>query len=115
MDLVDFIVSVEEGREPVILHITDTQIIDATQEREGDPTFGSTMKSFWGPDKLEDRCFKYLRETINATNPDLIIVTGDLVYGKWDDSGEKFLELIEFMESFNIPWAPVFGNHDNEC
>ena len=115
MDLVDFIVSVEEGREPVILHITDTQIIDATQEREGDPTFGSTMKSFWGPDKLEDRCFIYLRETINATNPDLIIVTGDLVYGKWDDSGEKFLELIEFMESFNIPWAPVFGNHDNEC
>ncbi len=115
MDLVDFVVSVEEGREPVILHITDTQIIDATQERAGDPVFGSTMKPFWGPDKLEDRCFKQLRETINATKPDLIIFTGDLVYGKWDDNGSCFLALVEFMESFNIPWAPVFGNHDNEC
>ena len=114
MDLVDFVVSVEEGREPVILHITDTQIIDATQERAGDPVFGSTMKPFWGPDKLEDRCFKQLRETINATKPDLIIFTGDLVYGKWDDNGSCFLALVEFMESFGIPWAPVFGNHDNE-
>ena len=114
MDLVDFVVSIEEGRVPVILHITDTQIIDATQERAGDPVFGSTMKPFWGPDKLEDRCFKQLRETINATKPDLIIFTGDLVYGKWDDNGSCFLALVEFMESFGIPWAPVFGNHDNE-
>lgn len=44
----------------------------------------------------------------------MIIITGDLVYGEFDDKGTCLLELIKFMESFDIPWAPVFGNHDNE-
>ena len=37
-----------------------------------------------------------------------------MVYGKYDDNGSVFLAFINFMESFEIPWAPVFGNHDNE-
>ena len=41
-------------------------------------------------------------------------MTGDLVYGEFDDAGTSLLALIEFMESFDIPWAPIFGNHDNE-
>ena len=24
-------------------------------------------------------------------------------------------EFIAFMDKYGIPWAPVFGNHDNEC
>jgi hypothetical protein len=113
MDIVDFTVDVPEGREPVVLHITDMQIIDASQERNAD-RLGSTADEYWGKDKKNDRCYNYLREIITETNPDLIIITGDLVYGEFDDSGESFTELIEFMEGFDIPWAPVFGNHDNE-
>ncbi|MBQ8407766.1 MAG: metallophosphoesterase [Clostridia bacterium] len=113
LELIDFIVNVPEGREPVILQLTDMQIIDASQERTAD-RLGSTHDDYWGADKKDVRCYDYLREIIDATAPDLILITGDLVYGEFDDNGKSLLELIEFMESYKIPWAPVFGNHENE-
>lgn len=113
MDQVDFIVSVTEGKEPVILQLTDPQIIDASQQRSED-RLNATTEEYWAPDQKDERCYDYLREIINATNPDLILVTGDIVYGEFDDNGENFVEFIAFMEGFDIPWAPVFGNHDNE-
>ena len=112
-DAVDFIVEVPEDREPVILHLTDMQIIDSSQQRTDDRLGGASV-DYWAPDKKDVRCYDYLREIIDATNPDLILITGDLVYGEFDDNGENFLELVEFFESYKIPWAPVFGNHDNE-
>ena len=93
--LVDFAVEVEEGRDPVVLQLSDPQFSDW-----GDPT---------------SYCYNYLQETIEETQPDLILVTGDIVYGKFDEDGQFLLDYIEFMESFKIPWAPIFGNHDNEC
>ncbi len=113
MEIPDFIVEVENGRDPVILQLTDTQIIDASQQRTSG-RLSSGQSSFWAKDKVNERCFDYIRETVEATKPDLILITGDLVYGEFDDSGDAFLSLINFMESFETPWAPVFGNHDNE-
>jgi len=113
MEYVDFIVSVPEGRDPVILHLTDPQIIDPTQQRYSG-RLTDTFASYWAKDKKNERCYDYFREIITATKPDLIILTGDIVFGEFDDNGENFLEFVDFMESFNIPWAPVFGNHDNE-
>ena len=95
LDIPDFLVEVEEGREPVVLQITDPQIM---------PGYGD----------VETKCYAYIRETINATNPDLILATGDLIYGEFDHDGAGFVDFVEFMDSFEIPWAPVFGNHDNE-
>ena len=112
-EMIDFVVSVPEGREPVILHLTDPQIIDSSQQRSA-TRLGATQTEYWKPANKNIRCYDYLTEIINATNPDLILITGDLVYGEFDDNGSNFLYFIEFMESFNIPWAPVFGNHDNE-
>ena len=103
--LVDFIVEVPEGREPVILQLTDTQIIDST---------GTGKWDFWAADKMGVECFDYITEIVNATNPDLILLTGDLVYGMYDNNGTSFEALIELMEGFDIPWAPVFGNHETE-
>jgi len=113
MEKVDFIVSVPADRKPVILQLTDTQIIDSSQARTQD-RLGKTMIEYWGPDQKNARCYDYLREIITNTKPDLILMTGDNVYGEFDDNGSAFLELVAFMESFGIPWAPVFGNHDNE-
>ena len=110
---VDFIVDVESGRDPVILQFTDTQIIDAAQMRTFD-RLGNKAAAYWATDKMEDRCFKYLRETVAAVKPDLILMTGDNVYGEFDDKGTSWQALIEVMESFGVPWAPVFGNHDPE-
>lgn len=113
LELVDFIVEVPEGREPVILQLTDMQIIDASQERTPD-RLGSTHDNYWGADKKDARCYDYLREIIEETDPDLILITGDIIYGEFDDSGKSLIELIEFFESYKIPWAPVYGNHENE-
>ena len=111
LNVPDFLVEVPVGRDPVVLQLTDTQIIDAGQEREGR---GGIHKDFWATDKMDERCFDYLREIITNTNPDFIIITGDVIYGEFDDNGSVWLSFIEFMESFQIPWSPIFGNHDNE-
>ncbi len=107
----DFIVEVPANKTPVVLQLSDTQIIDAGQTRPGRD---GVYYDWWATDKMEDRCYKYIRETINATNPDFIIITGDVIYGEFDDNGSALLKFINFMESFQIPWSPVFGNHDNE-
>lgn len=112
-DYVDFTVEVEEGRDPVVLQLTDPQIIDSSQVRNVD-RFGAGEASWYAEDKKEERCFGFIRETVETTNPDLIIMTGDIVYGEFDDTGSSLLALVEFMESLEVPWAPVFGNHDQE-
>ena len=106
----DFIVEVPAGRDPVVLQLTDTQIIDAAQVRPG----GNTYETIWATDQIEERLFDYLTETITVADPDFIIITGDLVHGAHDDNGTSLLKLIDFMDSFEIPWSPVFGNHEAE-
>ena len=109
----DFTVCVDEDKYIVILQLTDLQIIDASQVRT-ESRLSAYEKDYWAPEKLEERCFLCVRDTIETVKPDLILITGDLVYGEFDDAGTAFTALIEFLDSFRIPWAPVFGNHDNE-
>ena len=111
MAIPDFVVEVPADRDPVVLQLTDTQLIDSTQARS---PLSQSYKDHWAPDRLDDLCFNYLTEIINAANPDFIIITGDLIHGMYDDKGTSLLALIDYMESWNIPWSPVFGNHDNE-
>lgn len=110
-DYIDFIVDVPEGRDIRVLQLTDTQILDADQTRPG--RTGVDLVN-WASDKMDEKCFNYLRKTVRETTPDLIIMTGDLVYGEFDDAGTSLIALINCMEELGIPWAPVFGNHDNE-
>ena len=110
----DFLVEVPADRDAVVLQLTDPQIIDSAQRRTPD-RIGQTHIDFY---KLENRnriCYDYLTETINEVKPDLIIITGDLVYGEFDDNGSVFSDFVDFMDGFGIPWAPVFGNHENEA
>ncbi len=106
--LVDFIVDVEGGRQPRILQLADPQIIDPSAQ-EGKETDVERLK-----EDMEERCFRYIRQVVHNTQPDLILIAGDLVYGYYDHSGVGFEELVKFMDSFGIPWAPVYGNHDAE-
>lgn len=110
-ELVDFVVEVESGRDVVILQLTDTQIIDAGQARTDTRLESKTPLT---EQAKYTNCYRYIEDAVQKTNPDLIIMTGDLIYGEFDDSGEVFKGLIDYMESLDIPWAPIFGNHDNE-
>ena len=60
------------------------------------------------------RTWQYVEEGIERGKPDLIVLTGDNIYGETDDSGQMWLEGIEKMDSYEIPWAIVWGNHDVE-
>ena len=110
-DFLDFAVEVESGKDPVVLQITDTDIMDAAQARyEG--RFSDRLEKYFATANMEARVYGYLRELITKTKPDLILVTGDMVVGELDDSGSAFSSFIAFMEGFDIPWAPVFGDRE---
>ncbi len=110
-DVVDFTVEVESNRDIRVLQLTDTQIIDVAQIREGRD--GADFEN-WVTENMTKGCFQYIKQAVDSYDPDLILLTGDLVYGEFDDNGTALLRLISFMEDLQIPWAPVFGNHDNE-
>lgn len=112
-NLIDFTVNIKDNKQPIILQLTDTQIIDSAQQR----TTGSLKKEqaeYWATENIDECCFDYLKEIITETKPDLIIITGDIIQGEFDDKGTSLLKFVEFMEGFKIPWAPIFGNHENE-
>lgn len=60
--------------------------------------------------KKDAKAFKTITEMVNTTHPDLIMVTGDITSEK--ENMTAFHTFGEFMESFKIPWAFVFGNHE---
>lgn len=109
--LVDFTVEVKSGKDIKVLQLTDPQIIESEQNPS---QLTEEKQERWSKKNKEDMYKKYFRQVIDESKPDLILVTGDLVYGKFDDNGEAFTDFVNFMEEFGIPWAPVFGNHENE-
>jgi len=60
----------------------------------------------------KNKAFKQIKELIEKTNPDFIITLGDNVQGHYADRMTK--RLIKEMESYQIPWTVVLGNHDSE-
>ena len=57
------------------------------------------------------RVTNYLSLNIRSCNPDLIILTGDTFM----DSSKNIVDnVINFIDSFNIPFAFTYGNHDKQ-
>lgn len=107
----DFVLDVTEGKNFKVLQISDPQVADMSQIRSGREVNGG-LQLLWA-----DRDFSVyakLKKTIEETQPDLILLAGDIIYGEFDDNGEMAKELISFFEARKIFYAPVFGNHDNE-
>ncbi len=112
----DFVLQLPENRKGTnvkILQITDMQIIDAAQRRRPDRIRPDEIAA-WDSDKFDTMCGNHIRSLVTQVRPDLILLTGDIVYGSFDDAGTTFKYICDLMDSFKTPWAPVFGNHDNE-
>lgn len=109
----DSVVLLDSDRDVRILQLTDMQVIDASQMRTPDRLRIDEINA-WSRDNFDVQLGNHIRSLVTQSNPDLIFITGDMVYGSFDDSGEAFVWFVDLMESFGIPWAPVFGNHDNE-
>ena len=110
----DFVVDFPADRDEIkLLQITDMQIIDSSQMRTPDRLCPQEIEA-WKPENIDRNFSNHVKSLVAQTKPDLIFITGDMVYGQFDDSGRIFEFFCNFMDSFGIPWAPVFGNHDNE-
>ena len=96
-----------------ILQLTDVQIIDSSQMRRPDRLCEFERRK-WEPERIWDNALSYIEEAVANARPHLIVLTGDNVYGEFDDSGRQLRAFAQYIDSFGIPWAPVFGNHDNE-
>ena len=126
-DGIDCIIDVPKGRDVRILQITDAQAMlykgirkrffDADgREYDSDSRFLQVHNAFFtsGVTDAYTRTWQYIEEGVRKTDPDILVLTGDNIYGETDDSGELWTEMIEFLDSFRIPWLCIYGNHDNE-
>lgn len=79
-----------------VLNLTDPQIsLEEYQQKH--PRFAGMVNT--------------VRQLVEQTQPDLITCTGDFSY---NGSLEVYRFYGEFFGSFGIPWAFVWGNHDNQ-
>lgn len=82
----------DESRDFVVLNLADIQLND--DEATGE--VGEQVRD--NTDRL-----------VELVKPDLITLSGDNAWG-----AQAYLELIDMMESYGVPWAPVMGNHDGQ-
>lgn len=80
-----------------ILHITDLHMLP-NEWTEGHEVRKSVIKT--------------VNELVERVKPDLITHGGDFSGAEYPESYTKFAE---FLDSFDIPWTTVWGNHDNRC
>lgn len=73
----------------------------------------ATFASFLGVNYVLDWAGKIaLDKMVKEVRPNLILVLGDTVLTKRNDiETERF---VKQMDSYEVPWACVFGNHDDE-
>lgn len=55
-----------------------------------------------------------IKRVVAEADPDLIILMGDIVCDDETSDYYSIQRVTDLMESFGIPWAPIFGNHDDE-
>lgn len=101
----DFVLDFDTERPIKVLQLTDTQIM----------TPAKTSKGFENVEDWEGNLKAEVDKLIADNKPDLILLTGDITYGVFDDDEGTLLKaVVDLMESYKIPWAPIFGNHEQE-
>lgn len=109
----DYVVDIkmDSDREFKVLQLADTQTLDSEQQTR---SIGATLSAQTVPEKQFENLQYYIDKVVAESKPDIILIAGDLIYAEFDDNGSRWLDLIEYMDSLQIPWAPIFGNHDPE-
>lgn len=84
----------QKNQDFTVLHLTDTHL----------------YHDEWIGEK-GDQLKKIVRYLIERAKPDLITISGDLA---WAGQYDSYADFADWMDSYGIPWAPVFGNHDDQ-
>ena len=85
----------EPGKDFVVMNLTDLHLNDFDY-------FGAN----------NGRIFSHIRAMVEANQPDLITISGDLFCT--DSVAWSVHQFTNFMDSLGVYWAPVFGNHDDD-
>jgi hypothetical protein len=95
------ILSFNKERSFKILQLTDLHL-------------GEDPDTDWAP-AADQKTFSLLRKLIKVENPDLIVLGGDQLTGNnVDENATVYYDLLaDLLESFSIPYALIFGNHDD--
>jgi 3',5'-cyclic AMP phosphodiesterase CpdA len=63
----------------------------------------------------DPRTLEFVSEVLDSEKPDLVVLSGDQVNGETaPDSQSAMLKMAELFISRSIPYALIFGNHDDE-
>ena len=65
---------------------------------------------------LDERVKTFIRQSVYASRPDLIVLTGDNIFGSDVSSSTTATAIAQYMDIFQalgVPVAIVFGNHDD--
>ena len=91
-----FTLQKKKDKDFVILNLADIQL--STDE--------------WKPEHSHSRIVKHTVNTlIDKTHPDLITLSGDQ---GWAGDLSAYVKVGELIDSYNIPWTFVWGNHDQQ-
>lgn len=63
-------------------------------------------------DARADTVIKNIRHVMETERPDLVMLTGDVIYGK--PAEQSLRDVLDAVAAFNVPFGIVFGNHDDE-
>ena len=87
-----------------------------TFRRDGTFTIVQLTDIHWSDGGLEDMESRALMETVlELEHPDLVVLTGDVIEGgSFADQAAAWRQCVQPFGDRKIPWAAVFGNHDDE-
>lgn len=88
----------EVGKDFVILQLSDIQI-------DSEHNNGSAENTWHQAAPL-------MTKMVEDVNPDMIVLIGDNIGGNHDH--DLAVKLIELMDSYEVPWLPIFGNHERD-
>ncbi|MBR4595224.1 MAG: metallophosphoesterase family protein, partial [Bacteroidales bacterium] len=63
-------------------------------------------------DPRSERALRCVQDALDGVKPDLMIHTGDVVFGRPDI--ESAMEILAPLAQSGIPWAVALGNHDSQ-